>query len=500
MPGFALTPAEIDQLVDVVIAFAPAAFAQPAQPVTLGAPPPIERARGAVLWQQLGCPACHSASGFDLAAEPLRRPRATDDPTARRYAAALGITTGVAGTPMPSYGGTIPDADVWALADHVVALGARAHLDTRRLDARTIAADRAAPVTTGTWPGHGDPDAARVFGAPVTAQGTPPASVEPSLSAQSCGRCHTKQQREWRGSQHGDAASPGLVAQLDHALPPAQSATCRRCHTPLAEQTTDISLRAEGVQCGGCHVRGWTRHGPHGVSPTLEHRADYPLVTLDIYERSDFCLPCHQLPARTAVNGKPLLDTYREWLEGPAMRQGTQCQDCHMQDRAHTFPGVHDPVMFERAVTLSARAHAKDGAITVVAELANTGAGHAVPTTATPAAWLRIELLDARGARIATDAKRIGRELTYDGGWHERADTRIMPGATMVMARAWKTDRAATARVSLEVHPDALYEQIYASRLASSPKPAARPLLEQALARARRSHYTVEERVIEIAR
>jgi mono/diheme cytochrome c family protein len=500
MPGFALTTTEIDQLVDVVRAFAPATFAQPAQPLALGAPPAIDRARGAALWQQLGCPACHGATGFDLATEPLRRPRASDDATARRHAAALGIATGIAGTPMPGYGSTIPDADVWALADHVVALGARAHRDTRTLDAATIAADRAAPITTGTWPGHGDPDAAAVFGQPLAPQGAPPTTIEPSLSARSCGTCHTKQQREWLGSQHGDAASPGLIAQLDHALAPAQSATCRRCHTPLAEQTTDLALRAEGVQCGGCHVRGWTRHGPHGVSPSLAKREGYPLVTLDVYERSDYCMPCHQLPPRTAVNGKPLLDTYREWLEGPYMRQGKQCQDCHMPNRDHTFLGVHDPAMFRRAITLTANTHAKDGAITIIAELANTGAGHAVPTTATPAVWLRLELLDATGKAIASDVRRIGRELTYDGSWHERTDTRILPGAKMVMARAWKTDRARSARVTVEVHPDALYEQIYASRLASSPKPGARPLLEQALARARTSHYIAEQRVISIAR
>lgn len=115
----------------------------------------------------IGAP-CHGAGGrgdgpasrasgdapFDLTTQPLRRPRATD---------------------------------------------------TRTLDAAAIAADRASPILSGTWPGRGDPMAAVVFGAPIAAQGSPPPSVEPSLAARSCGRCHTKQHREWQGSIHGQS-------------------------------------------------------------------------------------------------------------------------------------------------------------------------------------------------------------------------------------------------------------------------------------------------------
>ncbi|HSK02431.1 MAG TPA: cytochrome c, partial [Kofleriaceae bacterium] len=46
MPGFDLAPDQIDQLVDVVKAFAPAAFATPAAPIALGPPPPPDPRRG----------------------------------------------------------------------------------------------------------------------------------------------------------------------------------------------------------------------------------------------------------------------------------------------------------------------------------------------------------------------------------------------------------------------------------------------------------------------
>ena len=61
----------------------------------------------------------------------------------------------------------------------------------------------------------------------------------------------------------------------------------------------------------------------------------------------------------------------------------------------------------------------------VVAEVANVGAGHYLPTTPTPAAWLEIALLDAKGKSLASAKQRIGRDIYYDTEWHERADTRI---------------------------------------------------------------------------
>lgn len=521
MHGFALADAEIDQLVAVVKSFAPAAFARRGTPIELGPPPPPEPERGAELWTKLGCASCHGATGagdgpaatsmrpapYDLTSLPVRRPRARDDREARRRAIAWSIATGLGGTAMPGYAGTVSDADLWALADHVLVLGRRAaRTDRSRLDPEAIEADRAARIVVGTWPGRGDADEEKIFGAPLVAQGAPPASLAPaqaSLSARQCARCHAKQHREWQGSIHAAAASAGLRSQVDHALSDAQGDSCQRCHTPLAEQRTDLALRGEGVTCAGCHVRQWTRHGPPAVAASLLPIPGYPARALALYERADFCLPCHQLPPRTAVAGKPLLNTYKEWLEGPYMRRGVQCQHCHMPNREHTFLGVHDRDTFRQGIALTTRAHRKAGKVTVTAELANVGAGHYLPTTPTPAVWLRIELVDARGAPIpgARAEHRIGRDIYFDTQWRERADTRIPPGERVVMARAWTrggTDRATAARVTVEVHPDAYYEYLYARRLAGNQTAEARALTEAALARARATHYVAEQRLVPI--
>jgi hypothetical protein len=525
MPGFELSPAQIDQLVDVVKAFAPAAFAAPAAPIALPPPPPPDPARGAALWAQHGCGGCHGEAGtggapsaramarppYDLTREPLRRPRATDDPAARRRAAAMSIATGLASGAMPGYAGALTDGELWALADHVIALGARGARDHRRersaLDEPAIAADRAARIAAGTWPGQGAPDEAAVFGGAIPPQGPPPPGLAPaqaSLDPRQCARCHAKQAREWSPSRHAGAASPGLAAQM-MGLPPDEVASCLGCHAPLAEQRADAQLLKAGVGCAGCHVRGWTRRGPPNVAPSLLPIAGYPLEPLALYERGDFCLPCHQLPPRSAVGGRPLLNTYKEWLEGPYMRRGVQCQHCHMPNREHTFLGVHDPETFRQGVALTATARAEGGVVTVVAELANVGAGHDLPTTPTPAAWISIQLLDHRGRPIegARATERIGRDIYFDGArWHERADTRIPPGERRTMARAWtagRTAEAAIARVAVEVHPDDYYERLYERRLAEQLSPARRALYEEALARTRRAHYVAVRRDVPIA-
>ncbi|MGE5181790.1 MAG: c-type cytochrome, partial [Acidobacteriota bacterium] len=495
MPAFGevLPPADIAQLVEVVKAFAPATFSHAGAPVALGPARPADAARGAYLWTQLACDKCHGARGegdgpaakamdeppYDLVREPLRRPRAADDLQARRRAAALSVATGLAGTAMPGYAGQIADADVWALADQVVALYTKpAPRPLGAIDGNEIAADRRTPIP---------------LGAPVPPQGAPPASLAPaeaSLYARQCGRCHAKQLREWQLSLHAQATAVGFPARA-HGLGSDEAQSCARCHAPLAEQASDDALHAEGVTCAGCHLRGWARHGPPRVASSLEPVASYPRVEDATYERADACAPCHQLPPRTAVDGKPLLNTYKEWLEGPYMRRGIQCQHCHMSNREHQWLGVHDRETFRQAIRLTASARRSGGKVEVTAELANVGAGHMLPTTTTPAVWLRVELFDARGVAIAGARyeQRIGRDVDFDGkAWHERADTRIPPGESIRIARAWSGGRTADtafARVTVEVHPDDYYERLYAQLLATHLAPDARKLYEQAAARAR---------------
>lgn len=524
MPAFEqiVSDTEIDQLVSLVKTFAPASFAKRGKVITLPATPPITSGvRGAELWTQMGCDKCHGVGGrgdgpsagkagieepYDLTTQLFRRPRARD--ADKRRAIATSIATGLTGTGMPGYA-SLPAADLWALADHVVKLNAAAALPRDRsvLEQDKIDDDAKTKLELGTWPGV-DRDEARVFGTPVPAQGPPPATLAPaqaSLSQKQCARCHAKQAREWTTSVHSSASTWGLGArELDHAV--AEGTSCNRCHTPLAEQQSgsDPALRSEGVTCAGCHVRDWVRRGPPRRAPSLLPASGYPLVELAIYERSDFCMPCHQLPPRTAVNGKPLLNTYKEWLEGPYMARGIQCQHCHMPNREHTWLGIHDRDTVRQGIRATATAKREGATVKVVATLANIGAGHYLPTTSTPALVWRIELLDAKGVAIlgARDERRIGRAVTYADGWRETSDTRIAPGESTTLSRAWKagrTGQAAIARITIEVQPDAYYEGLYADRLATTLPAATRTAYQTALARARGSHYIAETIDVPIA-
>ena len=506
MPGFELSNAQLDQLIDVVKAFG---SITPGTPIKLAA---ATTKPSAALWTKHGCATCHGAGNgdtpaakamaiapYDLTREPLHRPRAQDTPEARRHAAAMSIATGIAGTPMPGYMGTIPEEDIWALADYALALRIETKLERSTMDARAIERDVKARTEAGVWLGT-DPGEAKLFGGPIALQGTPPPSLAPaqaSLRANQCARCHNKQAREWSTSLHSGATSPGLAAQM-WGMSRDDAASCLRCHAPLPEQQDDKTLHADGVSCAGCHVRDWTRHGPPNVAPSLMPSAGYPLKTLAIYERADFCAPCHQLPTRSAVAGRPLLNTYKEWLEGPYMKRGIQCQHCHMPNREHTFKGIHDPQTFREGVAVTARAFTKAGAVTVVAEVANVGAGHYLPTTPTPAAWISIELFDAKGKSVGFANKRIGRDIYFDGEWHERADTRIPPGEKLTFGRVWKAG-AVMARVTLEVHPDDYYERLYESQLRTKLPPERRKLYEEALARGRSRRYVAERRDVAIA-
>ena len=489
MPAFtALGNDDVDELVHVVREFAPSPIRERSgAPST--EPAGHDPQRGAQLWTTRGCAACHGPDGrgnralpdppYDLTAEPLHRPRAGDEPRDRREAAVATIANGARS--MPSYA-DLPPGDLWALADYVVEVAAHA------TPVSPLPMDTANPLAIATWPGS-DGLEARVFGQPIAPQGPPLPGMTPaeaSLSAAQCGRCHAKQVREWQPSLHAGAMSVGYQARLADG---ADAVRCGRCHAPLAEQASDPELRAQGVQCAGCHVRGWTRLGPPNLAPSLQTVQGYPFEPSSIYERSDFCMACHQLPPSTAVAGTPLLNTYKEWIDGPYARRGVQCQSCHMPNREHQWLGVHDPTTFRQGIKLTAQARVTGGTYEIDGELTNIGAGHFLPTTATPAVWLRLELVD--GTRVVGSfAQRIGRDVYWDGAWHDRGDTRIPPGQSLRVARTWHGGHATAARVIVEVHPDAYYEQLYARRL------GANLLYAAALRKALGSRYIAETREI----
>jgi len=546
MHAFAiLDDTQIDALIGVLKGFAPRKFRKHPEPAKLTNEPVVDEAmlaRGKQVYVDIGCDKCHGMTGvgdgpsvaeqkpppYDLTTLPMRRPGG-----ASLEAVYISLVTGLDGTPMPSYTTAAPDADLWAVAAFTETYLYRAGPlpDPTTVALETVRATDSKSLPAALWPGSADDRDAIVWGAPLAFQGTPPdvlAPAQASLLPDQCSRCHAKQVREWQPSLHAKAMSVGVNAQLSRMGARAKI-SCKRCHAPMPEQREhlapeyganplyDDAFADAAVACAVCHVRGWQRLGPPRVPDSrLLAQPGYPFTELPIYQRADFCLPCHQLPpwntrlvagaTEDRSKRKPLLNTYREWLEGPYMRRGIQCQHCHMPNREHTFLGIHDPDTFRQGIELETLAgrSPNTGAVSVRARVTNVGAGHYLPTTLTPAAWLQIELLDAdlkpiAGARAE---QRIGRHLTFERGrFHEHEDTRIPPGESIELARAWKDGRVASAkwaRVRVRVSPDDYYIWLFERRLKGKLTPAQRAQYLTSLAEKKAAVYLATERLVEI--
>lgn len=334
---------------------------------------------------------------------------------------------------------------------------------------------------------------------PIPPQGPPPADLAPaeaSLWPDRCAKCHEKQFREWRDSLHSRAFGPGVRAQLADRTPP-DAPSCQACHAPLSEQMPAraeryAGLDSQGVACAACHLRNFVRHGTDAPRAPRPTRAGYPLVRTPLFERAEFCAPCHQ-HEETGPNDKPLLDTFREWAQSSYLARGIPCQSCHMPDGAHAWKGVHDADSVREALAVWTELR-RDGkeAIEGWVVVENRGAGHAFPTTPTPEATLRAWLEDAAGRAIGAPLveQPIGRRVAYrEGRWIELSDTRLFPGQPRRVPLRARADGAVSLRVEVAMRPDRFYEGFYETALAARPPEAAARTYREALARARAAAF-----------
>lgn len=327
---------------------------------------------------------------------------------------------------------------------------------------------------------------------PIPLQGPPPpalAGVEvlADLSATACAQCHPLQYSAWRGSLHAAALSPGVLGQLD-AFDKETRRDCLVCHAPQAEVAEKWEqggvagvAQAAGIDCASCHVRAHHRHGPRALAETPHG----PVAELPLFRRAEFCAPCHQFDSTgLAVNGKPLEDTYAEWLASPQAAAGVTCQSCHMPDRTHGFKGIHDPEITRRGLALEVMRTVRGLAVTAT----NVGAGHRLPTYVTPR--IRVQLEgdgDVRREHVIARLMRWSR----DAGWEELSDDRLAPGQSVELAL--DLPMRARGRVVVRVEPDWDYhERVYPALLKMLDEElsdAARALLEQAMAASGRTAY-----------
>lgn len=363
----------------------------------------------------------------------------------------------------------------------------------------------------------------RHWSRPVPPQGRPPGRFTPlevSLLPESCGTCHPAQLADWKESLHAKSMGPGVKGQLVEMLgsDPESALACYPCHAPLAEQQEKISgrkggfvpnpafdaeLRARGLACAACHVRGHQRFGPPKRDGELlselprERLPHNGVVRTPAFLRAEFCRDCHQFPPDGfALNGKLLENTYEEWKAGPFGRSGIGCQECHMPDRRHLWRGIHDAEMVRSGLTLAFSTDKQQYELgdTVVATLTitNSGVGHYFPTYVTPRVVVSGELLDRSGRMLAgsRQEKVIAREVTLDLS-RELFDTRLAPGERLTFQyRQRLTGAGLTLRIAVTVYPDHFYAGFFESLLASGAGKGTAQIRE-ALRTARSSSFTI---------
>ena len=330
---------------------------------------------------------------------------------------------------------------------------------------------------------------------PIPFQGDIPAdylSTARNLSASACAQCHPGQYEAWRGSRHSRATSAGLLGQLG-ALDYEERRHCLRCHAPRSEQQEawenaqpSVPHDLGGVDCASCHVREHHRYGPRDVAATPHG----PVQRRALFRESEFCAPCHQFDEEgLSVNGKPLENTYAEWLASRYVQEEKSCQTCHMKDGRHAFAGIHDPEMTRMGLEVTADRLAAGARL----RLWNAGAGHALPTYITPR--IRVLLHDHAQNGEPLHEYTIQRRMSWDidAGWSEVSDTRLLPDQAVELAQPLGPDQ--TMIISIIVDPDADYhERIYPALLemfAEQLTPSGRSLLEAAKAESGQSSYVL---------
>lgn len=325
------------------------------------------------------------------------------------------------------------------------------------------------------------------------AKGGPEAAAPSTLLPESCAVCHPGQYADWKGALHSRSVGPGLLAQLDHKKDPDTAVSCYFCHAPLVEQSEVVSsgdgfvenssfderLKSSGVSCAACHLRSGVVRGPVPVSGSTNAETAHGAEKKEYFEKAEFCAACHQLENGYELNGKLLVNTYREWKSSVYGRLGVVCQSCHMPGRRHLFRGIHDPGMAGSAIEAVAQ---KRGLKEAVLKITNTGAGHYFPTYATPEVVIIGYLADSKGRAMKGTHKEavVGRRVSLDLT-KEDFDTRIAPLETFEFVYG-VGDKRGAARVVFEVwvYPDEFYHRFFREALRAKGGSMDRVLLKKA--------------------
>lgn len=299
--------------------------------------------------------------------------------------------------------------------------------------------------------------------------------LEPISSAEKCARCHRAIHEAWRSSAHAGAMESPLfqdaLEMVEADLGATAKKVCIGCHSPLSSTLGDRELKLkvtwEGVTCDYCHSMqsvsmdganpravlnfSLVKTGPLKDAVSGVHESAYSAV----HTSSDVCAPCHEY--RNVV-GFPVLTTYSEWKQSRWGKENMACQECHMgrvegdivdprvkrtagaKVNLHAMAGGHSLDQLNKAVRARLTTTRGGGSLQVSVELANTGAGHYVPT-GSPMRKLTLDVaVSAHNGKsysgnrsylrsvAGADGKEIGQEhLAFFKAAKALTDTRLAP-------------------------------------------------------------------------
>jgi len=349
---------------------------------------------------------------------------------------------------------------------------------------------------------------------------------EMPLSPEKCGSCHTLQFVYWKESLHSRSMSPGFLGQVgvnsfQVLHNPEFAEGCYFCHGPAIEQAElikatenrkpeggevlgteykenpffDQEIKLSGVSCPVCHVREGKVYGPPPSgnlivsmkSSDVKEEMHPSFVPSSFFEKGEFCAACHQLDTGYKLNGKVLVNTYKEWKESRYSEANTTCQSCHMPGRMHLFRGIHDRDIVRSGLSMDLSC--QNGRVKLV--ITNTGVGHYFPTYVTPRVVVKFYRKDKKGRVIPHSSKEmyIGRYVSLDLQ-REIYDTRIPPDKSFVLVYPLGHSRKDDIGVvEIWVYPDEFYNRFYKNLLAHEDGYHNRQEIEKALQRTEESVY-----------
>ncbi len=207
-----------------------------------------------------------------------------------------------------------------------------------------------------------------------------------------CIDCHKDVQAEYKHSRMAVAAQ--TMAFLEEWQGKGKDVRCLDCHAPSGQ---------DGVVCIDCHGGG-----------------DHPYPKLKVPQ---VCARCHDAPGEVTV---------RSYRDSPAVRQGKDCLDCHLEGErtGHYFRGPSRPGFLEGVASLKMSMRRDGDGYTALIRVGHS-AGHALPGGTTGrSVWLVVKMMDKEGKLARKSLFRFGWYHDPEMGWQNKT---LPPGPGKVI-------------------------------------------------------------------